>query len=43
MSRRSVFVLDRLGTIRYVWITDDPLIEPDLEEVLAAVEALGER
>ena len=42
MSRRSVFVLDRLGTIRYVWITDDPLIEPDLEEVLAAVEALGE-
>jgi peroxiredoxin len=40
MSRRSVFVLDRSGTIRYAWITDDPLVPPDVEAVLRAVEEL---
>ncbi len=40
MSRRSVFVLDRGGTIRYRWISDDPLVAPDVEEVLRAVEAV---
>ena len=41
MSRRSVFVLDRNATVRYVWITDDPLVAPDVEAVIAAVSALG--
>ena len=40
MSRRSVFVLDRDGVVRYVWVTDDPLVPPDIEAVLQAVEAL---
>jgi glutaredoxin-dependent peroxiredoxin len=40
MSRRSAFVLDRQGVVRYAWITDDPLVPPDVEEVLKAVEAL---
>jgi glutaredoxin-dependent peroxiredoxin len=40
MSRRSVFVLDRDGVVRYAWVTDDPLVPPDVEEVLRAVEAL---
>jgi glutaredoxin-dependent peroxiredoxin len=34
MSRRSVFVLDREGIVRYAWVTDDPLIAPDVEAVL---------
>ena len=41
MSRRSVFVLDREGVVRYRWVTDDPLVAPNVEEVLAAVEALN--
>jgi glutaredoxin-dependent peroxiredoxin len=41
MSRRSVFVIDRDGVIRYTWVTDDPLVAPDVEEVVRAVEALG--
>jgi peroxiredoxin len=41
MSRRSVFVIDRDGVIRYAWVTDDPLVAPDVEEVVRAVEALG--
>jgi peroxiredoxin len=41
MSRRSVFVLDRTATVRFAWISDDPLVAPDVEEVLRAVEALA--
>lgn len=37
ISKRAVFVVDRQGTIRYAWITDDSLQEPDVEEVLRAV------
>jgi glutaredoxin-dependent peroxiredoxin len=34
MSRRSVFVLDKEGIVRYAWVTDDPLVAPDVEAVL---------
>ena len=37
LSKRAVFVLDRGGNVRYAWITDDSLVEPDVSEVLAAV------
>jgi glutaredoxin-dependent peroxiredoxin len=40
MSRRSVFVLDRDGVVRYTWVTDDPLIAPEIEPVIDAVAAL---
>jgi glutaredoxin-dependent peroxiredoxin len=40
MSRRSVFVLDREGIVRYVWVTDDPLVAPEMEPVVQAVAAL---
>jgi glutaredoxin-dependent peroxiredoxin len=40
MSRRSVFVVDREGVVRYAWVTDDPLIAPEIEPVLQAVEGL---
>ena len=41
MSKRSVFVLDRDGVVRYSWVTDDPLVAPDVEAALRAVEALA--
>lgn len=41
MSKRSAFVVDRQGTVRYAWVSDDPLVAPDVEEVLRAVESLG--
>ena len=40
MSRRSVFVLGRDGIVRYAWITDDPLVAPDVEEAIKAVQAM---
>jgi hypothetical protein len=29
------------GVVRYAWVTDDPLIAPDIEAILAAVTGLG--
>jgi len=29
VSKRSVFVLDREGTVRYKWVTEDPKVPPD--------------
>jgi peroxiredoxin len=37
ISKRAVFVVDRGGIVRYAWVTDDSLEEPDVDEVLAAV------
>jgi peroxiredoxin len=38
VAKRSVFVIDDEGTITYAWVSDDPGVEPDYDEVLAAVE-----
>ena len=43
VAKRSVFVLDRDGTVRYRWVTDDALVLPDLDEVVAAVRELSDR
>jgi peroxiredoxin len=37
MAKRSVFVIAPDGTVRYRWVTDDPLVAPDVEAALAAV------
>ncbi|GGL22413.1 peroxiredoxin [Halarchaeum grantii] len=40
VAKRSVFVLDADGEVTYKWVTDDPGVEPDYEEVEeAAAEA----
>ena len=37
LAKRSVFVIDRDGTVKYKWVTDDPAVLPDLDEVVAAI------
>ena len=32
-SKRSVFILDKTGTVRYRWVSDDPGKEPDYSEI----------
>jgi peroxiredoxin len=39
-SKRSVFVIDKEGTLRYSWVAPNPGVEPNYDEVKAAVEAL---
>lgn len=37
LAKRSVFVIDRDRTVRYRWVTDDALVLPDLDVVVAAL------
>ncbi len=41
VSKRSVFVIDRGGTVQYAWVSDDPLKRPDLGEIKGALQGLG--
>jgi len=38
VAKRSVFVVDSDGEITYSWVSDDPGVEPEYDEVEAAVE-----
>ena len=38
VAKRSVFVIDGDGEVTYEWVSDDPGVEPDYDEVEAAVE-----
>ena len=40
LAKRSVFVIDRAGIIRYRWVTDDALETPDIEEALELIPTL---
>jgi len=36
VAKRAVFVVDAAGTVTYAWVSDDPGVEPDYDEVEAA-------
>jgi len=40
VAKRSVFVIDTGGVIRYSWHTEDAHLEPDLAEALKVMEHL---
>jgi peroxiredoxin len=40
-SKRSVFVLDKEGNVRYKWVSEDPGVEPDYEKVKEEVSKLA--
>ena len=40
-AKRSVFVIDGEGTIRYRWVAPNPGVEPDYAEVKAQVASIG--
>ena len=39
LAKRSVFVVDAGGVVRYRWVTDDALVMPDFDEAVAALRA----
>lgn len=39
VAKRSVFLLDSQGVVKYAWISDDPGVEPPYEEVKKALTA----
>lgn len=40
LAKRSVFVIDKNGVIRYKWISDDPAVEPPYDEIEKVVSSL---
>jgi peroxiredoxin len=36
VAKRAVFVVDEDGTVTYAWVSDDPGVEPDYDEVETA-------
>ncbi len=40
-SKRSVFVLDSEGTVKYAWVSEDPGKEPDYETVKSELAKLN--
>ncbi len=41
VAKRSVFVIDRDGTVQYRWVSDDPGNLPDFDEIKEAVAKLA--
>ena len=41
VAKRSVFVLDKEGIVRYRWVSEDPGVEPNYEEISRALERIG--
>jgi peroxiredoxin len=39
VAKRAVFVVDADGEVTYAWVSDDPGVEPDYDEVATAAEA----
>ena len=39
-AKRSVFIIDKEGVIRYKWISDDPGVEPNYDEIKAELKKL---
>ena len=39
-AKRSVFVLDRDGIVRYTWVSDNPGVEPDYAAIKSALAAI---
>jgi peroxiredoxin len=40
VAKRSIFILDENGIVRYVWVSDNPAVEPNYEEIQKALEQI---
>lgn len=41
VAKRSIFIIDENGSVRYAWATNNPAVEPDYKEVEDALEKIG--
>ena len=40
VAKRSVFIQDKNGTLRYKWISEDPSKEPNYQEIIGQLGEL---
>ncbi|MCS6937236.1 MAG: peroxiredoxin [Candidatus Bipolaricaulota bacterium] len=41
VAKRSVFVLDKNGILRYKWVSEDPKVLPNFDEIQKVLQGLG--
>ncbi len=39
-AKRSAFIVDKQGVIRYRWVSDDPGVQPDISAIMDALKKL---
>ena len=39
-AKRAIFILDKAGVVRYVWITENPAVEPNYAEIEAFLDKM---
>jgi len=39
-AKRSIFIIDNKGIVRYTWITEDPTVEPNYAEIMSILEKI---
>jgi peroxiredoxin len=37
VAKRSIFILDQVGIVRYMWVSDNPAVEPDYNQIQTAL------
>jgi len=40
VAKRSIFIVDKTGVVRYVWTTENPTIEPNYDKIEKALEKI---
>lgn len=40
VDKRAAFIIDKRGTIQYIWVSDDPGVMPDIAEIKDALDAM---
>jgi glutaredoxin-dependent peroxiredoxin len=40
VAKRSIFILDEQGVVRFIWISNDPLVEPNYGEIQKVLEQI---
>lgn len=40
VNKRSAFIIDKEGTIRFVWVSEDPGVMPDITEIKKELEKM---
>ena len=41
VAKRSIFILDEKGIVQYMWVSDNPAVEPNYEEIQNALQKIA--
>ncbi|MDH7594543.1 MAG: peroxiredoxin [Candidatus Bathyarchaeia archaeon] len=41
VAKRSIFIIDKKGIVRYVWVSENPALEPNYQEIEKTLEQIA--